>query len=174
MRDAALFGGRFVGRESIRVDVFGYRIVPGRRLQVLSDRHAPHAGRRQVVEGAEHFVPGFAEADHHGAFGQIRLVVAVAMVGDVPQYVQRGRVGCPPVPDGGGQPFDGFEIVAHDVGAGLQNGVQQGGIAAKVGDKQFDGGFGIEFPDRPDGRRPVGGPAVREVVAVHRGNDGVP
>lgn len=69
--------------------------------------------------------------------------------------------------------LDGLHIVIKDIGLGVEDGIEEVGIAAEIWDKDFDGGVWVTVADGADGGGPDGCAAVFEVIASDGGDDGV-
>ena len=68
----------------------------------------------------------------------------------------------------------GFEVVVEHVRTRGDDGFQRGGRAfQEIGRQNLDGGVWGAVTDRADGLGKMFGPAIRQVVAVHRGDDHV-
>lgn len=137
-----------------------------RGAQVLPEGDDADARAAQILEGAQHLLVALSEAHHHAALGHGAPLAEVA---------QRLEAGAVPGPGAqrGGEALDRFDVVAHDVGRRGEDRIQQLGPCVEVGNEQFDDRVGIAAADGLDGRGPVGGTAVGQVVARDGGDDGV-
>src|SRR4029079_2419550 len=72
------------------------------------------------------------------------------------------------------QPRHRLEVVREHVGRGVHHDVDRAGVALEVAGQHLQHHVGRRSRDGADGRRPVRGAAVGEVVAVDAGDHGVP
>src|SRR5918994_2001386 len=86
----------------------------------------------------------------------------------------------PPRPNTGGgwadgvvEAGNGLDVVVEGVGAGVDNGLDGFAISLEIGGQDLDGAAGDLFPDRAYRPGEDGGPAVRELIAVHTRDHGV-
>ena len=139
--------------------------VPGAGPQVLAHGEEVHLCGAQVVHHAEHLASCFSEAQHQArlgegagkrAFGTGQQVHGVAVTGSRADLsIAAGHR---------------FHVVVIDVGPSRGHHRERPRLVAKVRGQHLDAGGGTRRAYRPDAGREVGGTAVGEIVAVHRGD----
>jgi hypothetical protein len=160
--EAELFPvGEFVG-----VGPAGDGPVLGGGLEVLADGEDVDAVGGDVAEGLLDFVGFFAEAEHDAGLGGEIAGFGVAEDG-------AGAVVAGLDADGFLEAFDGLEVVVKNIGLGVEDEVEEVGLAFPVGGEDFDGGGGHAVADGADGGGPDGGTAVLEFIAGDGGDDTV-
>jgi len=157
----ALELGEFVRRVPARD---GQMLI--RRPQVLADCENVDAGRAEIAQRREQLVPFLAQAaDDPG----LRQQLGIHVLGAV-EELQGPRVAATR-PRDAVQPGNRFEVVIEDVWSSVDDNAERCGTAFEVGDQDFDRCLRQAAPDLADGRREHLGTPVRQVVAIHAGND---
>ena len=126
-----------------------------------------------VGERGADLVGGLAEAEHDAGLDPAGVAPLVAPPGGFGEQRQGAVVAAA----GTGLAIEArhrLRVVREDLRRRCEHDVEGVGDAAEVGRQDLDRAGRTALVNRPDHRRPVPGAAVRQVVAVDRGDDGVP
>ena len=119
----------------------------------------------------QHLPGGLAQAHHdaalHAQGGGLGVPVP-GRAGQHPQALGVVRVGAHPLV----QALHGLHVVVQHVGGGLEHGGQAALVAPEIRDQHFHPAGGKERADPADGLGEMPGPAVGQIVPVHRGDHG--
>ena len=144
-----------------------HRVVLG-RAQVLAERQDRDAHLAQILEHLHDLVLFFAEAHHHaGLGGNVRRVRAGAI-----EQFEQARVLAARA-DRAIQARHGFRVVVQHVGPRVEHGLKGCRLALEIRNQHFDAALGQPLLDVANGLRKDRRTAIRQVVAIHRGDDGV-
>jgi len=137
-----------------------------RGLEVLADREDVGLVGRDIADRLFDLLLRFTEAEHDAGFGDEAAALGVAKDG-------AGALVAGLDADGFLEAFDGLEVVVEDVGLGVEDDVDVGGVAFEVGREDLDGGPGVAVADGANGGGPDAGAAVGKLVAGDAGDDAV-
>lgn len=126
-----LQGGLFPRLEFFGRNVAGERMVAGGGGEILSHGQQGDARFAEVSEGPGKVVVGFAQTEHEPGFATGASLGGALQQGEgttVGGLRTKSRL----------QAFNGFNVVIQNVGRGGQYGLKGIGVAAKIGNQDFD------------------------------------
>src|SRR5664280_633470 len=136
--------------------------------QILADRDDLAARCLEIAQRALEFFACLAEADHQPGLRDHPAAVR----GDAADHLERPPV-APLAAHRRVQALHRLDVVVVHVGTGGDDRVHGRHVRPEVGGEDLHGGARVELLQLGDHNGEVGGAAVREVVAVHRGDDDV-
>ena len=167
-QEALGVGQPLVVGELVRRGVADHLVVAFGRAQILADGQEIHVGGAQIVHHPVDFARLLAEPHHDSGLGKDRRILALHRIEQAERVVV-ARAG----PHLGVEPGHRLQVVVVDVRAGGGHRFDGAGLVAEVRGEDLDGGAGRGLADARDRTHELGGPAVVEIVAVHRGDDHV-
>ena len=151
--------------EASRVDELFNAEMLLARLQILPHREDVDAHAPGVLHRALDFVVALSEAEHDRC---LREAIRRAPLGMI-EHAQRLFVAGAPVANARRQAADGFQIVREDFRPGIHHDVERAQVATEIAAEDLDPRAGDAFVNRAHGIGEDQRAAVREIVAVDRG-----
>ena len=139
-------------------------MIPG-RLQVLADRQHLAIVRAQVAHHITYLVQFFTETEHQSRLGGYLRMRGLEVADQVERMLIVGARSGLPI-----QARNGFQVVIENIRRADVHQFQRDlHAAAEIRHQDFDPDAGAFFADRADAVNEMFGPAVAQVVAIHRG-----
>ena len=158
-----LIFGKFVG-----VDVADDGEMFACGLEVLAERKDVGSLPGQFFHRGNHFASFFSQAQHQTALGGDVGVSLLCAAQEFERALVERSFAYLAV-----EARDGFRVVVEDIGADGEDGIESVPVAAKVRDENLDSAAGHAPADLLDGAGEDGGAAIRLVVTIDTGDDGV-
>ena len=137
--------------------------------QVLAQRQQIHVHGAQVVHGLRNLFVGFPESEHEAGLGQDLGLVLLG----VRQNAERLLIARTRIAHGMREPLHRLDVLRKDFESRIHHGLDIAQHALEIRRERFDGDVWRAPLDGANGFGVVPGAAIRQIVAIHRGEHDV-